>query len=315
MGLENLLTIVKANGSDAAVGLIEEAAKAHPEIMLGSERSIRGVSYKTLVRTALGKTDGSFRNANQGSTPISHTYENRTVECFILEPRFEIDKAVAHAYEDGPEAFIAIQESGIMEGELQGLCKQFYYGTGTGGNAKGFPGLIQAHDSANMVVDAGGTTADTASSVWLVRFGPQHVQWCWGLNGAFSMSPVRTESIVDPADATKKFDGYVQTMLARPGLAVHSLQSVVRIKKLTADSGKGLTDTLIHQALEKFPTGTQPDVILMTRRSNRQLQSSRTATNPTGQPAPFPTSIVGIAGQNIPIAITDAISDTEALTL
>jgi hypothetical protein len=98
-----------------------------------------------------------------------------------------------------------------------------------------------------MVVDAGGTTASTGIRVWFVKFGPKHVTWVWGENGKFDMSQPRIESIIDPNDSTKKFDGYVSTMLAYPGVQVGSVQSVVRIKKLTADSGKGLTDALLNR--------------------------------------------------------------------
>jgi hypothetical protein len=48
----------------------------------------------------------------------------------------------------------------------------------------------------------------------------------------------------------------------------------------------------------------------MSRRSLFQLQSSRTATNATGAPAPIP-----VESHNIPIAVTDSIVDTEKLTL
>lgn len=315
MPLPTLLDIVKANGNDAMVGLVDETIKAHPEISLVPARTIKGTMYKTLVRTALGNTSGSFRSANAGTSAIKHTYENRTVETFILTPRFEADKAVADRYEDGPQVYIAQENQGTLEGEMQALARQFYYGAGTGGNVLGHPGLIQSYDTANMVVDAGGTTASTGSSCWLIKYGPKAVQWVWGANGAFAMSPLRVESIIDPNDSTKKFSGYVSDMSAYPGLQVGSLQSVCRIKKLTADAGKGMTDALINTALSKFPVGMIPDVILMTRRSLAQLQSSRTATTPTGQPAPFPTSIVGIGGANIPISVTDAILDTESLTL
>ena len=83
-----------------------------------------------------------------------------------------------------------------------------------------------------------------------------------------------------------------------------------RIKKLTADSGKGLTDALIYSALAKFPTGVRPDVMFCSRRSLHQLRNSRTATNQTGAPAPIPTEVEGI-----PIVPTDSLSDIEALTL
>jgi hypothetical protein len=308
MTMPTLLDIAKANGSDAVVGLIEEGARAHPELTLAPARTIKGLNYKTLVRTAV-PTGSSFRDANEGVAASKGTYENRLVEAYIFNRRWECDKAVADAYEDGAAAYIAIEGGAQVEAGMQDLATQFYYGSAQGGQAKGFPGLLAAYDATNMVVDAGGTTAGTGSSVWAVRFGPKHVTWVWGLNGQLALSDVREESVLD-AGGTNRFTAYVQEILARPGLQVGSIYSVGRIKKLTADSGKGLTDDLLASLLGKFPVGNRPDVFLMSRRSLMQLQNSRTATNATGAPAPIPTEAFGV-----PIAPTDAILDTEALTL
>ena len=42
MAQPTLLDIAKANGSDAVAGLIDEAAKAHPELTMGGARTIAG---------------------------------------------------------------------------------------------------------------------------------------------------------------------------------------------------------------------------------------------------------------------------------
>jgi len=301
-----------------ATGLIDETSKAHPELSLGASRTIKGIKFKTLVRTGLASpSTGSFRDANAGTAGIKNTYENREFETFICEPRWIADKAVADRSEDGAQAYLFQEAQGVMEGEMQAICRQFYYGNTSTvgvGNTKGFPGLVDVYDSTNMVVDAGGTTADTGSSVWFVKFGPQNVQWLWGENGAMTPSDVRIADIIDPADTatppTKYFTGYVQTMLYYPGLQCSSIRSMVRIKKLTADSGKTLTDILLYRALAKFEVGIVPDICLMNRRSLQQLRESRTATNATGAPAPNPTEVCG----GIPIALTDSILNTESLT-
>lgn len=312
--MPNLLTIAKLNGSDKVAGLIEESQAAHPEISgiiggaaipnVGWGRTIRGTQYKTLIRTGLPTV--AFRNVNEGASASGSTFENRLVETFVLNPRFEVDKAVADAYEDGWEAFLALEASGQMEAAMRLLASQFYYGRA--GDAKGHPGLIDSYDATNYVVDAGGTTATTGSSVWLVKFGPQDVAWVFGQDGGLSIDDVRVESITD--GSSNRYTAYVQELLAYVGVQVGSVNSVCRIKKLTADSGKGLTDDLIYDALSKFPAGIVPDAIFMSRRSQKQLRESRTATNATGAPAPIPREVEGI-----PIAVTDAISNTEALSL
>jgi hypothetical protein len=319
MARQTVLDIAKRNGSDPVVGLIEETTKAHPELTLGEARTIKGLNYYTLVRTGL--FDGStFRDANEGATVGKSTYENRLVSTFILNPRWECDKAVADAAEDGAAAFISDEARSMMEKALVDLSGSFYYGRNTtyGGSAKAFPGLIDAYDSTNNVVDAGGTTATTGSSAWLVRFSPTDVKWVWGQNGELVMPDVRVETIYDAN--SKPLDGYVQSLLARPGLQVGSVRSLVRIKKLTADSGKGLTDSLVASALAKFEVGVVPDAMLISRRSRLQLQQSRSVTIFSGvggkaggnveNIAPTPTEAFGI-----PIAVTDSIKDVESLTL
>lgn len=316
MARTTLLDIVKANGMDAMAGLIDEVQTLHPEVKYGDARKITGIMYKTLVTVALPNVLGSFRAANQGTPPLKPTREMRTVECFIGEPRSETDKAIADSYEDGAAEYIAMDQKDILEGEMQGLGTQFYYGRNSGNaNAQGFPGLIDMYDPVNMVLDAGGTTAGTGSSVWMVKFGKGNVQWVFGNNGQMSWSPLRIESIIDPNNTSNRFVGYVSELLYRPGLQVGSLRSCVRIKKLTNDAGSTLNDKFLNDALTLFRAGMQPDAIFMSRRSLGQLRDSRTAVNPTGEAAPFPAKIQGIAGQDIPLFATDSIINTEALTL
>lgn len=305
MALPNLLDIAKRSGNDQAVALLDETATAHPELIDIPARTIKGTNYKTLIRTGLPTV--GFRNANEGVAVSKGTYEQRLVETYNLNPRWECDKAVADKSEDGPQAYIADEASAVMEASMQTLATQFYYGRDNGGDAKGHPGLIDAYDSTDMSVDAGGTTATTGSSVWAVVPGPRGVQWVWGENGSFNLDDPRIETLRDSNSLA--FTGYVQEMLAYPGLQVRSARAVARLRDLTADSGKTLTDALLASLLSKFPTGWSPAAFYMSRRSLYQLQASRTATNATGAPAPIPTEAF-----NIPIKVTDAILNTEALS-
>jgi hypothetical protein len=301
-----LLDIAKANGSDMVTGLIDETTKATPELTLVPARTIKGISYKTLVRTALPSV--AFRDANQGQAATKASHENRVVETYILNPRWQADKAVADRYEDGAAAYIALEAQAHVEASMQLLSKQFYYGRGTGGDGKGYPGLLQAYDATNMAVDATGTSAGTGSSVWAVALGPQKVTWVWGNNGLIEPSEVDERDAVDANSL--RYTAYHQELLAYPGLQVSTIRAIARIKKLTEENGKGLTDILLGRMLEKFETGIKPDVIFMNRRSLRQLRESRTTYSPTGMPAPTPTEYEGI-----PIAVTDGILNTEDLAL
>lgn len=312
MAQHNLLDIVTLNGNDKLVGLIEESLTVAPEIQNFPARTIRGLSYYTSVRTSL-PTSG-FRNANEGQAATKSAFEKRLVETFIIDTQVIVDKAVADAYEDGSEALRAIESVGVTKSTFKTLGKQIWYGPGTtnnsNGDAKGFLGAIDSHDSTNMVVDAAGTTAGTGSSVWGVKYGPQNAQLVLGNGGTFDLSPFATQQVV--STGSSYYTAYVAALTAYPGLQIGNRYCVGRIKKLTADSGKTLTDILIAQLLEKFMTylGEMPDALYMSPRSLRQLQASRTATTTTGQPAPFPTESFGV-----PIVVTNQILNTEHLSL
>jgi hypothetical protein len=304
--VSTLLNIAIQNGSDAVVGIIEDVIKAHPEIEFGAARTITGINFRTLVRSNL--PTANFRNANEGGNASLSQWENRLYSCHILNPYWEYDKAVADSHEDGAAAAMANEALGAMEAAMVTLGSQFYYGNkATGGQAKGHPGLLDFLDSA-LTVDAGGTTDDVASSVWAVRWGGQGVQWLWGNGGELALSEVATVRVTDGAG--NPYTAYRQEILSRPGLMVGERYAVGRIKKLTTDNGKGLTDGLISDLLAKFPVGRPPDALFLSRRSLNQLQRSRTATNATGAPAPSPPDSFGI-----PLYPTDSILDTEKLAL
>lgn len=329
-----LLDIAKANAADNVVGLIDETIRAHPELAVISARTISGLNYKTLVRVTLPTV--AFRDANEGSTPALGTYENRLVETFILNPRWECDKAVADRSEDGPEAYIALEASAILEAAMQHLAEQFYYGRGTAttcglgsttvkGDAKGFFGLLELSEAAGLVVqvpssatgnvllvDAGGSTADTGSSVYMVRSDPKHVNWVWGNEGSLEVEAPRIERVLD--SGSKPYTAYTQELLAYPGLQVGSIWSFGRIGEITEDATCLLTDIDLANLWSRFPAAFKPNMILMSRRSQRMLRDSRIMATggtvlPGGEPVPFPE----YWGPGVPIHVTDAISDAEEI--
>lgn len=301
--LPTLLDIVKRRGSDPLVGLIDETIKNSPELERGFARTIKTLQFKTRVRTSLPAV--GFRLPNQGVDATKGSVEPRLVECYLTSPRWEADKAVADADEDGPELYISDEGVAMVTAVMNMLCSQFYYGTASDG-ANGFPGLNAALD-ASMITDATGNSANAASGVYLVRWGRQDTGWVWGLDGALSLSDVKEVQIL--GQNNKMLTAYLQEIdNFRPGLMVGKKWSVGKIKNLTTQGGKGLTDALLYKALTMFPSKQPPDEIYLSRRSLEQLRASRTATNATGSPAPNPTEFEGI-----PLVPTDSIKDTEAI--
>lgn len=307
MAQQTLLDIAKLNGNDAAVGLIEENLTYAPELGVFPSRTIRGTSYRTMIRTAY--PDVAFRNANEGSTPGKSTFANKLVECFILSSNIVVDKAVANAYEDGASAWQAIEASGVMKQALIELGSQIFYGTTV--DAKGFPGLQSIVDSS-LTLDAGGTTAGTGSSVYGVKFGTDSCQLIFGGNVAFQLGDFREQLV-------SNVDSYVAAMTAWVGLQAVNKNGILRLKDATADSGKTVTDAKLAELLSAAPVGMRPNYWFMSRRSAYQLQVSRSTVlssgnpqNSTGIPLQFAPSPVESNG--IPIIVTDSIVNTETLS-
>jgi hypothetical protein len=310
-----LLDVAKLNGSDAVVGLVEESISATPEMNVFPVRSVEGTGFKTLVRTGLPAVD--FIAASQGIAAGKSTFDNKYFSCAVLGGRIEVWKTVLDSPENGPASDIkATEAAGVMESALRKIGRQIFYGTTALGSSAGFPGLVSMVDGA-MILDATGSTADTGSSVYFVKFGSRDVTLVMGRNATMELSDFRVESLTDSAG--NKGPGEVADLASWIGLQQASKNSVVRIKNLTAQTGKGLTDALLASAMDLFPAGFAPDAIFMSRRSRTQLRTARAALvalqsgakNDLGGSmayVPTPTDFEGI-----PIIATDSILNTEPI--
>jgi len=308
----NLLDITKLNGSDTIVGLIEETLTYAPEVQILPARTIRGTSYKIASRVSYPGV--GFRAANEGSTPSKSEFENQLIECYILSGAVQADLAVARAYEDGEQAWKDIESVGVMRQAMIELGSQVIYGTTA--DAKGFPGLQAIHTAFNsgLLVDAGGSTPGTGSSVYGINTDTQGVQLVFGAGTTFELGEWRIENV----GTTSVYPAHVANLTAWVGMQVGSKYSVGRLRDATDDALGGVTDAKLANLLSKYPVGYRPNYWLMNRRSAYQLQLARSATSvqngvktSSGAEifAPLPTESNGI-----PIVITDSIANDEALT-
>jgi hypothetical protein len=305
--MPTLLDIATLNGCDATRGLIEEVVRVSPEVDQGYADTIPGLNVPSQVRTSLPTVN--FRGGNEGSPRSASTYEKRLFECFIMNPVWTVDKAVADAHVRGAQAFIAMEGIGMLEAAMIALSTQFYYGgyTSLGGDAKGHPGVRACVDSS-MTIDAG-YSGSSGSTIWAVRWGMMDTAWLYGLNGQLALSAVKEIVTADPNDATKILTQYHQEILTRPGLQVGSKWSVACVKNVSvdaADTTHRANDKLLGQLKTLFPDSKRPHMYFMTKEVREHLRESRTATNPTGTPAPTPTDFEGI-----PILATQGLVNTE----
>jgi hypothetical protein len=254
-----------------------------------------------------GAPSVGFRAENTGRD-YDHSIDTVTsVTCKIIDFSWRVDKAVADTWRDGPENLIAREGARHLAAALFAIEQQVIYGTTSPGDSGGFDGFLTSTNldalADAMVVTAAGSTASEQSSCYAVKTG---------FNDCRLVTPMSTgvqlgETIVTEANDAN-YPVYYTPASMYIGLQVPKY-SVGRIANIsTTTDSKPLTDDLISDLLSTFPAGMGPNYLVMNRTRLKDLQQGRTATNPTGSPAPFPDSAF-----NVPVITTDALVNTEAV--
>lgn len=302
--LTNLVTMNDMNLADLDVtDLLDDAPFL---AALAAEVASNGTEHKYLKET--GAPVVGFRAANDGRENKASSDTLVTITLKILDASFACDKALADAYRRGPEAYLAREGRRHLKAAFFHAEKQLILGTGN--DSSGFTGLVNASTidavADTMVVNAGGDTADSCTTVFAIRTNDAGTD-CTLITGNDG-NIVMGDSVVTrlAGSSTGFYPGYFTPISGWLGLQIGSAYSVGRIANLDFDHT--LDDDMISNLLSKFPAGRQPNLLVMNRTARKWLQQSRTATNATGAPAPFPTEAFGV-----PIVVTDAITDTIAV--
>lgn len=307
-------------GNDLGVGLIEEIMDVAPEVDALFARNIgEATEYDTAVR--IGLPTVGWRSLNQGIPATKSKIDKRSVKTHIMAGRVEIDKQAYKAAKKIGETDLdveAVEASGVAQAAKLHLGSQLVYGTGLDKGFVGLKNLVVAGAEGAITVDAEGTTANTATSIYAVKTGLKDVALVLGGGVAgLDLDEFRDETLYD--ENGLPYPGRVADLQGWIGLQVPHANCVGRIYNLTAENGKGANDDILSELFSKFPTGSKPDFYLMSRRSARQLQKSRAvvinvgggnkASGSVASTAPMPTE----TADGIPIIVTDSIKDTDAI--
>jgi hypothetical protein len=337
LGVITTLELAKLNCGDTTRGFVEEHAGAIPEMMrFPAEQLGPGEwKYETLIRNGYPVAD--FHDIGQGHQNSKSTWKSEIFECYPFGGRVEVNKLLADNNKRGGAAgLFAAEASGIALSGMFRIAQQIYYGRG-GASNKGFPGLKNFTAFGTTYTDpltgkvyslningSTGATAGTGSSVYFIKFNsqpagqiPDGVTLTYGTGSVFALEDPIIETITDPNDSTRKIRVYASDLQGFAGLIIPTQHSVRRIGNLSSDSNKGLTWTLMDTAWQSWPQGIKPDAIMMSARSQKQLQDDSTVVNnvtPGGRTAAQPTkAALPTEFNGVPIVVTDAISDTEAI--
>ena len=308
---KTLAELVKINdqrlSGEVADNLTEEAP------FLGVVRSIpasNGTDHHWLQYNTAPPV--GFRDLNDGIVQGQSEDLFITTNCRIADGSYYLDMRAVANYVLGD--LIARENARHLRSVLAAVERQVFVGTpangtgGTGGNTLGFEGIVSSGRldglSGQPVISAGGSTADSQSSVFLVNDTMDSAALVIGNDGNITVSPAFQSRI---AGTTGHFNAWAVDIASYYAWQWGGNFSVSRIANVET-GGSLLNDDLIARAINLHPANRRPTIIAMNRDAERQLRESRTATNATGAPAPFATEAFGI-----PIVVTDQIPGDEAV--
>lgn len=307
IALADMVVLNDLNATDVGVNDILDDS---PFLQVAAAAASSNGHLHKYIKDTANPTVG-FRAANAGREHDSTTSSVVTETLTILDASFKVDKAVADSYErGGAMALMAREARRHLRAAFFKYEQQVFQGTNA--DAAGFNGFEDATTldalADTMVIAGGATGAETdTSSVWAVRTNDMGTdfQLIMADGGRIELGEVQVIEAKE-AGADQWFPAYFVPVTAYVGIQMGSIYSVGRLANLDDGGTNVCTDAKLATLLEVFPAGRKPNYLCMSRRSQRQLQASRTATNPTGSPAPFPTESFGI-----PIVVTDAIPDND----
>ena len=298
--LANLTTINNASLADRDISdLLDQAP-----VLAALAADVSPDTTHSYVKQT-GAPSVGFRAALDGRENVTSTDTQVDVTLKILDATFAVDTALADAYRLGRDAYVGREAERHLRAAFFKAEEQVIQGTGA--EAAGFAGLADELNalSDTMCIDGGSGSGTSNSSVWAVNTSVNDVAVILGQSGEISMGETISQRI--SGSSTGTFPGLYTPITGWMGLQIGGLRSQARLANLD-DGSNQCSDDQIAKLLELFPVGGWPNFLIMSRRSLRQLQDSRTATNATGAPADFPADAFGV-----PIIVSDGVPNSEAV--
>jgi hypothetical protein len=319
-----------------SLGVLRQVISAVPLFAAFDMRTTSRTRFKTLSIDGMPDVD-PFVNLGDGFKTGRATLSLREFGCSYLGGHVKVQLDVAREWQaenqDLDFDYFTLQASERIKGDLLKIEKQIIYGTATG-SAKGFPGLKQMtpgaiaanvmamtdtpddSDFTKTVINAGGSTSNTASSAYSIRFGTLDCQLVMGGTSGnqelFQFGERRIQALAPDASKPEElaeheigqYSGHIGLSVSGFSEAeasqVKSQYSVRRLMNLTAQADKGMDDYRSGDQWANSRKSTGSVVFVGNMGSGRDGTINRQPARPTEY-------------QGIPIVYTRSIGNTDAI--
>lgn len=240
-------------GQNAGAGEVLELMNQTNDILSDVQWMESNQTDGHLTRIRTGLPEVYWRRLYRGTPPSKSEWAQVKETCGMLEALQELDVQEVELYGDKARAFRLSEAMAFAESMRQKVAATLFYGDNSivpdefNGLAKRYPAPGSPH-----VVNAGGSTANKETSMWLI---------CWGSNTAHGLYPKGTTGGFKKEDLGKymtadadgnKFQCFGDKYNWACGLAVRDWRAVVRICNIDTTKlavRKGATGFLDLQAL------------------------------------------------------------------
>ena len=308
--MATLRELVTGKGWDATQGIIEEVSKLVPELNFFDAKIIPGTTFKGL-KLVSDPTTG-FRTIGNGIDASDEDYSLVSYELAYLAGIVKRDKAAFEADLTGRDAALARAATAVVRSGMKTLAAAIWYGDSTS-KFSGVSALVKA----GLVVNAGGSTANAQTSVYLVG---NNAEDACGLvfnqdSKLLGATELEWKEQLGTGANSKDMPVLYTDLGCWCGFAVRNSNAVGRIANL--ESGHALTDALLADAVSKYQEandGLAPAAIFAPFSQIRALRTDRSTKVYNGPRdskenlAAAPTDFDGI-----PIIGTNSIRATEAV--
>jgi hypothetical protein len=301
--------------------IVESLARQNPllEGMAWKEGNLP-TGHLITSRTAL--PSGTWRRFNEGVTPQKSTTDQVTETCGMLEGLSKIDVDLAKL--NGNEAaFRASEDDAFIAGLANDLETAFFYAS-TKTDPERIMGLSPRLDSTTgpwggqVITSSLAASGNDQTSIWLVCWGPKTVYGIYPKGSQVGLETIDMgRQLVRDANS-KEFLAYVTSFKWKVGLAVEDARFVVRLANIDTSAisttGMQLIQDMIRMVAQVPNIDMGRPVIYANRKiaTYLQLQALDATKNST-------LTFDNIGGkrvtnfQGIPIQVSDAITNTEAV--
>lgn len=186
-----------------------------------------------------------LRRINRGVQPGKSTTKQIVDTCCIMEAFSMVDVRLAQLAPNA-EAFRRSEDAAFVEGFTQDLAKYMFYGD-TDSNPDQFNGFGVRYNTFKgdkgtfgyQTIDAGGTSDDKQTSIYIVDWGDNAVVGIYPKNSKAGLQMEdKGEQIVDDADGGK-YPALMTWFAWDAGLAVQNLRKVAALRNI--DVSKAIT--------------------------------------------------------------------------